>query len=134
MMTSEVREHLAAVVDSSDDAIISKALDGTITAWNHGAEKIFGYSAAEAIGQPMLTLFPPDRVNEESDILERIRRGDNVDHFETVRVRKDDRRIDSNFDFAETFGKGRHLLGELQTATVEIANVARKAFDIGKVV
>src|ERR1700722_11459907 len=94
MMTSEVREHLAAVVDSSDDAIISKALDGTITAWNHGAEKIFGYSAAEAIGQPMLTLFPPDRVNEESDILERIRRGDNVDHFETVRVRKDDRRID----------------------------------------
>jgi PAS domain S-box-containing protein len=89
-----VREHLAAVVDSSDDAIISKDLEGTISAWNRGAEKIFGYSAAEAMGQSMLMLFPPDRVNEESDILSRIRRGESVEHFETVRVRKDGTRID----------------------------------------
>jgi PAS domain S-box-containing protein len=89
-----VRERLAAVVDSSDDAIISKDLNGIINAWNRGAEKIFGYSAAEAIGQPMLMLFPPDRVNEESNILERIRRGESVEHFETIRVRKDGTKID----------------------------------------
>jgi PAS domain S-box-containing protein len=87
--TEEIREHLAAVVDSSDDAIIAKDLKGTINAWNHGAEKVFGYSAAEAVGQPMLMLIPPERVNEESDILARIRRGESVEHFETVRVRKD---------------------------------------------
>jgi PAS domain S-box-containing protein len=90
----EVRERLAAIVDSSDDAIISKTLDGTINAWNRGAEKIFGYPASEVVGKPMLMLFPPDRVNEESDILARIRRGESVEHFETVRVRKDGARID----------------------------------------
>jgi len=90
----EAREHLASVVDSSDDAIISKDLDGTIEAWNHGAEKIFGYSAAEAVGRSMTMLMPPDRVNEEADILTSIRRGDGVGHFETIRVRKDGTRID----------------------------------------
>ncbi|MFZ0146095.1 MAG: PAS domain S-box protein [Candidatus Sulfotelmatobacter sp.] len=88
------REHLAAVVDCSDDAIISKDLNGTINAWNRGAEKIFGYSASEVIGRPMLMLFPPDRTDEESDILARIRRGESVEHFETVRVRKDGKQID----------------------------------------
>ena len=91
----EVRERLAAaVVDSSDDAIISKDLEGTITAWNSGAEKVFGYTGSEAVGKPMLMLIPPDRTNEESEILARIRRGERVDHFETVRVRKDGKRID----------------------------------------
>ena len=90
----EMRERLAAVVDSSDDAIISKTLDGTINAWNRGAEKVFGYSAAEVIGKPMLLLFPPERAHEERDILERIARGESVEHFETVRVRKDGTRID----------------------------------------
>jgi PAS domain S-box-containing protein len=89
-----VREHLAAVVDSSDDAIISKDLNGTINAWNHGAEKIFGYPASEVVGKPMLMLFPPDRLHEESDILARIGRGESVEHFETVRVRKDGTKID----------------------------------------
>jgi len=89
-----VREHLAAVVDSSDDAIISKDLNGTINAWNRGAEKVFGYPASEALGKPMLMLIPPERVNEESDILARIRRGESVEHFETVRVRKDGKKID----------------------------------------
>ena len=88
------REHLAAVVDCSDDAIISKDLNGTINAWNRGAQKIFGYSASEAVGRPMLMLFPPDRADEESDILARIRRGESVEHFETVRVRKGGRKID----------------------------------------
>ena len=91
---NEIREHLAAVVESSDDAIIGKDLHGMITAWNRGAEKVFGYSAAEMLGQPMLRLFPPDRVEEEADILARIQRGESVDHFEAVRVRKDGTRID----------------------------------------
>jgi PAS domain S-box-containing protein len=89
-----VREHLAAVVDSSDDAIISKDLNGVINAWNRGAEKVFGYSAAEAVGKLMLLLFPPELVSEESDILERIRRGESIKNFETVRLRKDGRKID----------------------------------------
>ena len=89
-----LREHLAAVVDSSDDAIISKDLNGIINGWNHGAEKIFGYTVSEAMGRPMLMLIPPERVHEESDILARIRRGTSVEHFETVRVRKDGEKID----------------------------------------
>jgi PAS domain S-box-containing protein len=90
----EARGWLAAAVDSSDDAIISKDLNGIITAWNDGAEQIFGYSESEVIGKPMLMLVPPERVSEESDILARIRRGENVVHFETVRVRKDGTKID----------------------------------------
>jgi PAS domain S-box-containing protein len=92
--TEEIHERLAAIVDSSDDAIISKTLDGTISAWNRGAEKIFGYSAAEIVGKTMLVLLPPGRNDEESDLLARIRRGESVEHFETVRVRKDGRNID----------------------------------------
>ena len=93
-LAEKVRERLLAVVDSSDDAIISKTLDGTISAWNHGAEKVFGYSAAEIVGKPLLMLLPPERIDEEADILARIQRGESVDHFETVRVRKDGTRID----------------------------------------
>jgi PAS domain S-box-containing protein len=89
-----VREHLAGVVESSDDAIISKDLNGTINAWNHGAEKIFGYAAAEMIGKPMRMLIPAERLNEESDILSLIGRGESVKHFETVRLRKDGKSID----------------------------------------
>ncbi len=91
---ADMRERLAAVVDSSDDAIIAKALDGTITAWNSGAERVFGYSPSEAVGRPILMLLPPERASEESDILARIGRGESVEHFETVRVRKDGTRID----------------------------------------
>ncbi|HXM08432.1 MAG TPA: PAS domain S-box protein [Terriglobales bacterium] len=92
--TQEIAERLADVVQSSDDAIISKDLHGTITAWNRGAEKIFGYSAAEAVGKPMTLLLPPECAEEESGILARIRGGESVEHFETVRVRKDGKRID----------------------------------------
>ena len=89
----ERAERLAAIVESSDDAIISKDLRGIINAWNRGAEKVFGYSAAEIVGRPMLVLFPPDRGAEEAEILERIARGESVDHYETIRVRKDGTRI-----------------------------------------
>jgi PAS domain S-box-containing protein len=85
---------LSAIVDSSDDAIISKNLDGIITSWNKGAEKLFGYTPAEAIGQPVTLLMPPDRYDEEPQILARIRRGELIDHYETVRRRKDGLLID----------------------------------------
>jgi PAS domain S-box-containing protein len=80
---------LSAIIDSSDDAIASKSLDGIITTWNRSAERIFGYTRAEAIGRPMAMLLPPDRLGEEAEILRRIRLGDRVDHFETIRRRKD---------------------------------------------
>src|ERR1700676_3801521 len=80
---------LAAIVDSSDDAIISKNLDGFITSWNKGAERVFGYTAREAVGQHITLIIPPERRDEETMILEQLRRGERVDHFETVRVRKD---------------------------------------------
>jgi PAS domain S-box-containing protein len=79
---------LAAIVDSSEDAVISKNLDGTITTWNKGAERIFGYSAEEAVGQPITLIIPQDRRDEETHILERLRRGERIEHFETVRIRK----------------------------------------------
>ena len=87
-------ERLAAIVESSDDAIISKTLDGTITDWNRGAEKVFGFSSAEAVGQPIALILPPERAEEESGILAQIGRGESVQHFETVRVRKDGKKID----------------------------------------
>ena len=82
-------ELLAAIVASSDDAMVSKSLDGIITSWNHSAERIFGYTAKEAIGQSIMLIIPPDRRDEETDILARLRRGERVDHFETVRIQKD---------------------------------------------
>lgn len=87
------RALLAAVVASSDDAIISKSLEGLITSWNASAERIFGYSAAEALGQPALMLIPPERHAEEHMILGRLRRGERIEHFETVRVARDGRRL-----------------------------------------
>ena len=89
-----IQHRLAAVVESSDDAIVSKDLKGIVQTWNSGAERIFGYSAAEMIGTPILRLIPPELRNEEATILERQRRGERIDHYETVRVTKDGRRID----------------------------------------
>jgi PAS domain S-box-containing protein len=80
---------LASIVESSDDAIVSKNLDGIIANWNRGAERIFGYTSDEAIGQPITIVIPTDRQSEEREILMRIRRGERIDHFETVRQRKD---------------------------------------------
>jgi len=79
---------LASIVESSDDAIVSKNLDGIITSWNTGAARVFGYTAEEAIGQPITIVIPQDRQGEEREILTRIRRGERIDHFETIRQRK----------------------------------------------
>jgi len=80
--------YLASILESSDDAIISKSLDGIITSWNKGAERVFGFTAEEAIGQPITIIIPDDRLDEERGILSRLRRGERIDHFETVRRRK----------------------------------------------
>jgi PAS domain S-box-containing protein len=85
---------LAAIVESSDDAIVSKTLDGIITSWNPAAERLFGYPAEEAVGRPISMLAPPGRADEMAAILERIRRGEKVQHFETVRRRKDGSLVD----------------------------------------
>ncbi|MDT5157979.1 MAG: hypothetical protein QOH51_2336 [Acidobacteriota bacterium] len=89
----EAQLRLAAIVASSDDAIISKTLAGVITTWNAGAQRTFGYAAEEAVGRPITILIPPDRQDEESQIIERVSRGESVHHFETVRLRKDGRQI-----------------------------------------
>ncbi|MEC9373588.1 MAG: PAS domain S-box protein, partial [Planctomycetota bacterium] len=88
------RALLAAIVSQSDDAIVSKTLDGVIRSWNKGAERIFGYSAEEAVGRPINLIIPEERRGEERDILSRLRRGERIDHFETVRVAKDGRLVD----------------------------------------
>ena len=80
---------ISSIVKSSDDAIISKDFDGIITSWNKGAEQLFGYTPDEMIGKPVTVLMPPDRLDEETDILGRIRRGERIDHYETIRLRKD---------------------------------------------
>jgi PAS domain S-box len=87
-------QRLASIVESSNDAIISKSLDGIITSWNRGAERLFGYTAEEVIGKAVTILIPEDRISEEPEILERIRRGKRVDHYDTVRRRKDGSLID----------------------------------------
>jgi diguanylate cyclase (GGDEF)-like protein/PAS domain S-box-containing protein len=93
-LTEEQLARLAAIVESSEDAIISKTLEGIITTWNEGAQRIYGYSAEEAVGQPISMLVPPERPDEVPEILEKIRRGEKVEHFETVRLTKDGRRLD----------------------------------------
>jgi PAS domain S-box-containing protein len=90
----EFQELLAAIVESSDDAIISKSLDGIITSWNGGAERIFGYPAQEVTGRPITVIIPPELRDEERSILERLRRGERIEHYETVRMSKDGRTID----------------------------------------
>jgi PAS domain S-box-containing protein len=88
-LAEETRLRLAAIVESSEDAILSKTLDGIVTSWNAGAERMYGYTAAEMVGQPIATLAPPDRPDEIQSILARLRRGERITDFETVRQRKD---------------------------------------------
>jgi PAS domain S-box-containing protein len=91
---ADAAQRLASIVEGSDDGIVSKDLNGVITSWNKGAERIFGYLAQDAIGKHISMLIPSDRVDEEPTIIERIRRGERIDHYETVRQRKDGSRID----------------------------------------
>jgi PAS domain S-box-containing protein len=111
--SEEISARLAAVVESSDDAIVSKTLEGIISTWNQGAERMFGYSAAEAVGKPINLLIPGNRQDEEPEILRRIRRGERVDHFETVRQRKDG----TLFDVSVTISPIRDAKGAITGAS-----------------
>lgn len=107
---------LAAIVESSDDAILAKDLDGTILSWNAGAERLFGYAPAEAIGRPVTILMPEDRLDEEPGILARIRRGERVDHYETVRRRKDGSLIDISLSVSPLVDAAGRIVGASKIA------------------
>jgi PAS domain S-box-containing protein len=112
----EAQARLAAIVESSDDAIVSKTLDAVITSWNRGAERLFGYTAAEAVGQPITLIIPPERLDEEPAILERLRRGERVDHFETVRVAKDGGRLDISLTISPVRDGDGRIIGASKIA------------------
>ncbi|MBN9042437.1 MAG: hypothetical protein BGP05_14640 [Rhizobiales bacterium 62-47] len=107
---------LAAIVESSDDAIISKNLDGIITSWNIGAQRLFGYSAQEVIGKSLTLLIPDDRQDEEPDILARIRNGERVEHFETIRRRKDGSLADISLTVSPIRNSDGHVIGASKIA------------------
>ncbi|HEX7034302.1 MAG TPA: PAS domain S-box protein [Pseudomonadales bacterium] len=113
---AETTALLAAIIDSSDDAIISKALDGTISSWNNGAERLFGWSAAEAVGQPITLIIPPELRDEERSILGRLRRGEKVEHFETVRMARDGRRIHISLTISPVRNGDGHIIGASKIA------------------
>jgi PAS domain S-box-containing protein len=144
-LREEARANLAAIVESSDDAIVSKTLDGVIQTWNAGAQRVFGWTAEEVIGKPITIIIPPDRQDEEPKILKRLREGHRVDHFETVRVTKDGRLIDISVTIspirdsnnqvigaskiARDITEQKQLMRELQLAK-ESAESANKAKDV----
>src|SRR5260221_123648 len=103
--------HFAAIVESSDDAIISKTLEGNITSWNRGAERLYGYSAGEAVGRPISILIPPGLLDEEPQILEGIKRGQEIDHRETVRARKDGGLIDVSVTISPMHDAAGRIIG-----------------------
>ena len=107
---------LAAVIESADNAIISKTLDGIITSWNHGAQRIFGYTAEEAIGKPVTMLIPPEHVDEEPAILARLRAGDRIEHYETIRVTKNGRLIDISLTVSPIKGPNGQIVGASKIA------------------
>jgi PAS domain S-box-containing protein len=107
---------LAAIVESSDDAIISKDLNGCIMSWNQGAQRLFGYTAQEMIGQPVHRLIPQDRLDEEPRILERLRLGQRIDHYETVRQRKDGTMIDVSLSVSPIKDRGGRIVGASKVA------------------
>jgi PAS domain S-box-containing protein len=111
-----VRGLLAAIVESSDDAIISKTLDGIIMSWNRAAERVFGYTAEEAVGNHITLLRPPEHGEEMARILERIRRGEKVDHFETQRRTKDGRIIDVSLAISPVYGAEGQIVGASKVA------------------
>ena len=109
--TEKSLARLAAIVESSDDAIVSKDLNGVIQTWNAGAERLFGYRAEEVVGQPITLLLPPERIQEEEQILERLLRGQRVEHLETVRVTKDGRRMDVSVTVSSVKGQDGRIIG-----------------------
>ena len=107
----EMNSRLAAIVTSSDDAILGVALDGNLTDWNRGAEAVFGYTAAEVIGKPLTILIPHGQERESQEILDRLKRGERIEHYETRRRRKDGAIIDVSLTVSPVFDRVGHLVG-----------------------
>jgi PAS domain S-box-containing protein len=121
---------LAAIIESADDAIISKTLDGIITSWNKGAERIFGYTADEVVGKPITILIPKDHENEEPAILARLRAGERIEHYETVRVRKDGKLINISLTVSPIKGPEGEIVGASKVARdITEQKRARQALD-----
>jgi PAS domain S-box-containing protein len=114
--TELARAHLAAIVESSEDAVISKNLNGIILSWNKGAEQLFGFTAGEAIGQSIMMLIPPERRDEEHGILARIVRGERIEHFDTVRVAQGGRRIDVSLTISPIRNAANEVIGASKVA------------------
>jgi PAS domain S-box-containing protein len=108
--------YLASIVECSDDAIYGKTLDGTILSWNRGAERIYGYSAAEMVGRPVSVLVPPNKPDEVPAILEKVKRGERVSHFETTRVTKDGEVIDLSLNVSPIRDASGQIIGASTTA------------------
>ena len=125
-LSEKAKADLAAIVESSDDAIVSKDLDGIVRSWNRGAERIFGYSAEEMIGQSITRIVPPDLHNEEKEILKSLRRGDGVDHYETVRLTKGGRRLDMSLTISPVHDTSGKVIGASKIAR-DISDVKRTA-------
>src|SRR6267378_3278738 len=107
---------LAAIVESSDDAIVGKTLEGIITSWNPAAERMFGWRAAEAMGRPITLIIPEDRHAEEADVLARIRRGERIEHFDTVRMTKDRRLVEVSLTVSPVKDAAGHVIGASKIA------------------
>lgn len=121
---------LAALVESADDAIISKTLDGIITSWNRGAERIFGYTPDEVIGKPVTILIPEEYLDEEPAILAKLKAGDRIEHYETIRVRKDGTLLNISLTVSPIIGPGGQIIGASKIARdITDARKAREALD-----
>ena len=114
--SEEASQRLAAIVESSDDAIASKDLTGTVTSWNRAAEKIFGFTAKEIVGQPITTIIPPELYEDEAKILTTIARGEKIDHFETVRLTKSGERIDVSLTVSPVRNDAGEIVGAAKIA------------------
>src|SRR5882757_883404 len=117
-----VRAHMAAIVDSSEDGIISKTLDGIVTSWNQGAERLFGYTAQEMIGQPITRLIPPELQHEEIDILAKIRRGERIDRYEALRIHKQGHPLNISLTISPVRDAAGRIVGAAKIAHDVTAN------------
>src|SRR5262249_51401426 len=112
----DARLRLAALVESSDDAIISQSLDGSILSWNRGAQALYGYTADEVVGKPLVLLVPPDHPDEIPQLIARLARGERIEHFETVRVRKDGSRVDVSLTISPIKNADGQIIGASKIA------------------
>src|SRR5215213_1992802 len=121
---------LSSIIESAEDTVISKSLEGVIMSWNKGAERIFGYTADEVVGKPVTILIPDDHMDEEPTILARLRAGDRIEHYETVRVRKDGRLIDISLTVSPIKGPHGQVIGASKIARdITEQRQARRALD-----